>query len=163
MICSHILVETAGAGHLAEIRKVETRCGLNPWSRETYEDLLKRSTTSFKVALDLAELPVVAGFYVASVGDDDVEILKLAVDPDYQGRGIGRKLLDEAVQEARARGCQTCFLEVRPSNRRALDFYVKNRFEIIGIRKNYYRNPPEDALLMRRSLGGGTDHSVPKC
>ena len=80
------------------------------------------------------------------------ELLRIAVDPAVRGRGLGRKLLEAVTETAGEDGIQTIFLEVRESNRAAVNLYRSAGFREIGRRRGYYHNPPEDAILMELHL-----------
>jgi ribosomal-protein-alanine acetyltransferase len=82
----------------------------------------------------------------------EAEILNLAVGADWRRRGIGSGLMQAALQEARERGAHRAFLEVRESNTGAQAFYARLGFSQDGRRRNYYRDPPEDALLLSRNV-----------
>lgn len=75
----------------------------------------------------------------------------IAVDPAFQGTGLGGRLLDAAVAAAEAEQCDAVWLEVRMSNEPAKRLYRSRAFEAIGRRKGYYRAPVEDALVLRRA------------
>jgi ribosomal-protein-alanine N-acetyltransferase len=79
------------------------------------------------------------------------EILNLAVSPEHRRRGIGRALLLAACEQA-----ATFFLEVRRNNHGGIEFYRQCGFREAGRRKDYYRNPPEDAIVMRRAAAAGS-------
>ena len=95
----------------------------------------------------------VLGFLASRRAGDEVEILNLAVLPQFRRHGLGRQLVDAALQEARQRGARSAHLEVRSSNQQAIDFYSVCEFRVSGRRKGYYLDPVEDALLMEQSLG----------
>ena len=92
----------------------------------------------------------VIGFLLARTMADEMEILNLAVIPNYRSRGIARRLLDEAL--ARARGVRQCWLEVRASNQPARTFYRAAGFEAVCRRSRYCWNPAEDAVACVRRL-----------
>lgn len=137
---------------IARIIRLDEACGLNVWSAKSYENLLRRKDTQFILAVSCEEPHTVLGFYIASRTKDELEILKIAIDPTYQRQGIGQRLLEYGLHQAQKSECLACFLEVRPSNRAALQFYKKNDFEIVNYRRNYYINPIEDALIMKKQL-----------
>lgn len=134
------------------IRELDRLSGLALWEATSYESLLGRDESFFAVAVDLGG--GVRGFCLALRLVGEMELAKIAVDPAFQGKGVGQRLLDEALSWAAGGGCRDCYLEVRPSNRRALAFYFRNGFEEVGRRVGYYRNPEEDALIMRKRLPG---------
>ncbi len=82
----------------------------------------------------------------------ECEIYNIAVKREFQNRGIGNKLLDKLVLLAKEYNSQSIWLEVRSSNTKAVNFYQKNNFRQIYERKNFYSNPVENAIVMRRNL-----------
>jgi ribosomal-protein-alanine N-acetyltransferase len=93
------------------------------------------------------------GFMVYRVTPPDTEILNIAVDPACTRRQIGTQMLHHLEIRVRREGVENIFLEVRPSNQPARDFYIKERFREVGRRRDYYSNPTEDAILMKWELG----------
>ena len=93
-----------------------------------------------------------AGFSLARAAFDDLELLKIGVAPEFQRLGLGTRLMDETFAESGRRSCTRCFLEVRKSNQKAIQFYSINGFRIVGARLNYYSNPVEDAWVMERLI-----------
>lgn len=94
----------------------------------------------------------VVGYVVAWLVVDEAEVANVAVAPEVRGRGVGARLLDDALAAARDRGAAVAYLEVRDSNAAARALYASRGFEQVGRRRNYYRKPVEDALVMRREL-----------
>ena len=82
---------------------------------------------------------------------DEGDIVKVAVSEKYQRRGVGHRLLEETIEKLREKGVRVFHLEVRKSNQAAVGLYEKLGFVRDGIRKNYYENPVEDAILMSKS------------
>lgn len=95
----------------------------------------------------------VLGFLASRRAGDEIEILNLAVLPQFRRQGLGRQLVEAALLEARERGAKSAHLEVRSSNQQAIGFYSVCGFRASGQRKRYYRDPVEDAVLMKRNLG----------
>jgi [ribosomal protein S18]-alanine N-acetyltransferase len=89
----------------------------------------------------------VIGYVGLARAGDEAEIHTLAVDPIYQRRGIGRALLQAALEHAVG---ATVFLEVRTDNESAIELYRSEGFDVIGIRRGYYRTSGADAFTMRR-------------
>ena len=79
-------------------------------------------------------------------------MMNIAVHPDYRRQGLGEKLVEELVTVLHAAGNTCLTLEVRVSNAPAVSLYEKTGFSRIGLRKNYYRNPKEDALILRKEF-----------
>jgi ribosomal-protein-alanine N-acetyltransferase len=78
----------------------------------------------------------------------EAEIYRIAVDENHRRRGVGYRLLSYALKTERGRGLEATFLEVRKKNIAARRLYLAYGFREIGERKNYYKNPPDDAVLM---------------
>jgi ribosomal-protein-alanine N-acetyltransferase len=140
---------------LHEVVELEEVTGLNRWGYDAY----RRELLTNPAAIMLAARPAdgfttrrIVGFAVGSMIFDEVHINNIATHPDYRRRGIGRALLVAAMQEGRLRGGKTCVLEVRASNVSAQTMYVTSGFTTTRRRKDYYRQPTEDALEMIRSL-----------
>ena len=85
---------------------------------------------------------------------NECEIYNIAVKKHFQKQGIGYALLNQTVLCAREYDCQSIWLEVRQSNEKAIDFYEKNDFRRMYERKKFYSNPIENAIVMKRDLGG---------
>ncbi len=121
------------------------------WSVADYESLLSADSTVCLLAQDESnDEPV--GFVLARLAADEMEILNLAVAPARRRRGLGRRLVAEALGRGRARGAGQCWLEVRASNLAALEFYNALGFRERSRRRAYYRDPVEDAVVCARSL-----------
>lgn len=104
----------------------------------------------------------VRGYVLVQRAADEGDVLRVAVRPEMRGCGIGGALVQEALRCARERGVTRLFLEVRSSNEAAIRMYRRCGFEQIGTRKHYYRDPVEDALLMRWRDSAGTDGDTEK-
>lgn len=91
-------------------------------------------------------------FLLALHVDDALHVVHLGTDPAHQKRGIGARLLDAAIDHLAAARGRTLFLEVRASNEAAIRLYRRAGFSAFNVRKNYYGDPPEDALEMRLVL-----------
>lgn len=132
---------------VAEIEKV---CFSVPWSEKSFLDSLNRTDTIFLVCVEEQGTdPVVAGYLGLYYSFEEGEITNVAVAPSYRKRGCGQQLLQAVKEEAKRVSTETLFLEVRRSNEPAIALYKKMGFEPIGIRKNFYEHPTEDAILMK--------------
>ena len=80
----------------------------------------------------------------------ETDMMNIAVHPDYRKQGIGTGLILALIRELSSRGSHSLMLEVRASNEQAISVYSKLGFSEIGRRRNYYRNPKEDALILRK-------------
>ena len=94
----------------------------------------------------------IAGFLILSTVLDEAEILEVAVSENMRGCGLGSELMDEVLDWCRKNGILRIFLEVRESNFPAHTYYKKYNFVENGVRKNYYRDPFENAVLMSKDL-----------
>ncbi|MDW2799590.1 ribosomal protein S18-alanine N-acetyltransferase [Clostridium boliviensis] len=126
------------------ILKIEQLCFKDPWSERMIENSMKSGLDTWLV---LAEEGA-AGYCVFRIVADECELLRIAVRPEYRGRGLSKKLMDQLVFYSRQKDVKSIFLEVRESNERARNLYRSYGFTEEGIRKNYYLNPCEDAVLM---------------
>ena len=129
---------------------IERESFADPWGSREFTSALEAQHAIFLVAEDSAG--VVIGYVIAIAVMDEAEILNLAVRPGDRGAGLGGKLLDRAVAEAASRGAEQCFLEVRESNDSARRLYVSRGFTEVSRRRGYYREPVEDALVLRLAV-----------
>lgn len=121
-----------------------------PWNEETFKTCFEMAFDGWVVEQDNR----IAGFIVVSLQMDECHILNLCVAREFQRQGLGRKLLEFGLEQAKNRQMGIAYLEVRRSNSRAIALYRKMKFMMIGERKNYYQtvNGPEDALIFAMSL-----------
>jgi ribosomal-protein-alanine N-acetyltransferase len=124
------------------------------WSESQYRALFDTGNVQriMRVAEEDAATGRIQGFLIASCVSHEWEIEIIVVDAALRRRGLGSLLMQDLLRAARAAGVQNMLLEVRKSNEPARRLYEKIGFTMEGIRKDYYRNPPEDALLYRLSL-----------
>lgn len=100
----------------------------------------------------------VIGYILCQCILDEMEILRIAVHPEYRQKGYGRMLFDAARKVACTQGVNQCFLEVRESNSSAISLYKSVGFEQYGRRSRFYRQPDEDALLMKVQWGTNNEN-----
>jgi [ribosomal protein S18]-alanine N-acetyltransferase len=124
-----------------------------PWSESTFRGLLRRRDAELIVAEAHGR---VVGYAIFWTVLDQSELGNVAVTSAWRGRGIGERLVAEVMQRADRLGVREVFLEVRPSNERARRLYERFGFSQVGRRRNYYQDPVEDALVLRRPLRNGT-------
>lgn len=131
-----------------KIARLEELCFPDPWSERDIQDLICTEGAMCFSAVDGDRLiAYVTGRIIAPEG----EIYRVAVDPEYRQRGIGYRLLDYAMKTSRGDGLETTFLEVRVSNIAARNLYTAYGFKEVSIRKSYYKNPTEDAVIMLKA------------
>jgi len=145
-----VVVRAAAEGDLAAIHAIERESFGDPWSLEGFRDLLDHPRAKLEVAIGAGE--ELLGYAVAWYVADESEIANLAVAAHARRRGVGALLLDRILHAAAAFGAKTVFLEVRESNASARKLYEARQFAVAGRRAKYYRQPDEDALVMRREL-----------
>ena len=116
---------------------------VSPWTANQVAEVLRSDVNSCALAADENQL---VGFLVWQETDFEAEVLQIAVLPSYQGQKIATALFDFLPAD------KEIFLEVRESNKPALLFYKKERFEEIARRKAYYHAPMEDAIVMKREI-----------
>jgi ribosomal-protein-alanine N-acetyltransferase len=114
------------------------------WSAD---DLLLTSQRNFSLRV-AEEEGTVCGLVVFRMMADEAEILNLAVDSSQRRRGMGSRLIEDAIAASKAAGVKMIFLEVRDSNEAARNFYARMGFTEAGRRRQYYRQPAEDALVL---------------
>jgi [ribosomal protein S18]-alanine N-acetyltransferase len=126
------------------------------WSQPQYQDLFEsgqqRSGRFAWILEDENGTPEILGFLVAHRVDDEWELENIVVAETARRQGVGSRLISEFVAHARSLQGSRIFLEVRQSNHSARALYGKIGFQETGLRKSYYSNPPEDAILCRLSL-----------
>jgi ribosomal-protein-alanine N-acetyltransferase len=137
-------IRAASSADLAAVAAIERAAFADPWSLGNFR---ARLDDLFLIAAAGGE---VAGYLVAWSVGPEAEILNLAVAPAARRRGTGRALLAEALARLGAAGVTSVYLEVRPSNAAARALYASAGFHEAAVRRDYYRAPREDALVLRR-------------
>lgn len=117
----------------------------DPWGRKDIFSYICSGTGMCFVAVE-GGAPV--AYLIGSLIAPEGEIYRIATHPSYRRRGIGYRLLSYSTKTERGRGLENLFLEVRSRNLSAISLYTSFGFERIGTRKNYYKNPEDDAVLM---------------
>ena len=132
---------------------IEQQAYSHPWTRGNFIDSLSAGYQAELLRLDGGAL---AGYYLAMSGVDEMHLLNLTVAPQLQRRGHACALLDALQRRCQEQGVPKLWLEVRASNARARQVYVRRGFAEIGLRRGYYDRgaaPAADAIVMRRDLG----------
>lgn len=132
------------ASHLDAVAEIEAACFSEPWSANALQLLLGDAATGF-VACHRGRPIAYGGMLWAP---DEGQITNIAVHPDYRRRGCARAILLALIRAADQRGAQEISLEVRASNEAAIALYRAEGFLEAGRRRNFYRRPTEDALVM---------------
>jgi ribosomal-protein-alanine N-acetyltransferase len=151
-----VVISPATTGDVSAIVGIERRAFSDPWSARSFREALEHPAVFFVCARPAESARSadvnISGYVVAWFVADQGEIANLAVDPSGWGTGIGRALLDAALEEGERRGTSAVYLEVRDSNERARRLYHSRGFEEVGRRRGYYQRPVEDAIVLRRML-----------
>jgi len=136
--------------HLDQIVSIERASFSDPWTRGMFESELDVEARGY--ARGVLRGARLIGYLFAVIIPDEAHVGNLAVSPEERRHGVAQQLLDQLVLDAVPAGVRRVTLEVRSSNHMARKFYYKNNFIDIAIRKNYYRSPVEDAIVMYRVL-----------
>jgi ribosomal-protein-alanine N-acetyltransferase len=128
---------------------IERRCFGDPWSEASFRDAL---TSAWSFVLVAQAARGVVGYLVGREAAGIGEVLNLAVAPEFRRRGVGEALLSAGLASFRRSRMEEVFLEVRESNTSARALYARHGFRPVGQRSAYYRNPKEDALVLRLEL-----------
>ena len=136
--------------HIEGVVVIEQVSFPTPWSREAFcSELGENSFAHYYVCLVGEEVAGYAGMWMII---DEAHITNIAVHPWYRGKQIGQALLITLMQEAMRLGAERITLEVRPSNKVARYVYGKLGFQAVGVRKGYYSDTREDAIIMWKNL-----------
>lgn len=139
--------ERMTASHTQAVAEIEKVCFSDPWSLNSINSELDNPLSLWLVALDGDRVAGYVGSQTVLGGSD---MMNLAVLPEYRKQGIGERLVNELVEHLKENGACCLVLEVRQSNEPAISLYTKLGFQQVGLRPNYYRNPKENALILRK-------------
>ena len=143
-----MIITTMTEKHVAQVAELEKICfGSAAWSEKSVASELENPLSVWLVALEGEK---VLGYVGSQTVIDETDMMNVAVHPDYRKQGIARELIVRLVESLKLCKSHSLTLEVRASNEPAKNLYKMLDFEEIGIRKNYYRNPKEDALILRK-------------
>lgn len=135
------------SAHVSQVAQLEKLCFSAPWSENSISSELTNPLSCWLVALDGDR---VAGYVGSQTVLDESDMMNIAVDPQYRRQSIAQALVEELVKCLARKGSRCLTLEVRASNAGAIALYGKLGFIQVGLRKNYYRNPREDAMILRK-------------
>lgn len=133
--------------HVVQVADLEKLCFSSPWSENAIQRELSNPLSLWIVAV---EGDTVAGYIGSQSVMGEADMMNLAVDPRFRRKGIGEKLVTQLVDRLRNNNVSRITLEVRQSNSSAISLYSKLGFEQVGCRPNYYSNPKEPALILRK-------------
>ncbi len=133
------------AQDVSEVASLERQIFTAPWSENGFLSSLRSQDTLYLIARGEGRLLGYCGFLQSF---DEADITNVAVAPGERGRGVAYEMLSELMRRGRSRGIMRYTLEVRVGNAAAVHLYQKLGFVSVGIRKNFYEKPREDALIM---------------
>jgi ribosomal-protein-alanine N-acetyltransferase len=141
------------AADLDEVMVVERACFGNPWTRWYFMQELQRNPLSHLFVLRILHngKESIVGFLVCWILNAELHINNIAIHPDWQSRGLGRKLMEFAMDFGKKNHCHCAALEVRVSNARAIELYKRLGFVVIGQAQRYY-DDGENAYILRRQI-----------
>ena len=141
-------IRRAKTDDIADIARIEAEVFSDPWSENALLPYVcSEGGMCYTASSDGRVIAYIIGRVIAPEG----EIYRIATHPAYRRRGIAYRLLDYAVKCEKGRGLEVLFLEVRESNTPAKNLYKSYGFKEMGVRKNYYKDPVENAVLMVRA------------
>ena len=129
-----------------QVVKIEEKSFTTPWSAEAFQNELTNNQFSTYIVMEEGEN--IIGYCGTWIVIDEAHVTNIALLPDYRGKGLGELLLRNVMDVLRKLGAASMTLEVRVSNHIAQSLYQKLGFKPGGIRKNYYSDNNEDALVM---------------
>ena len=141
-------IERMNETHVAAVAALEKRCFADPWSLSSIASELNNPLALWLVAGEDGDL---IGYIGSQSVMGESDMMNVAVHPDHRRKGLGEMLV-LALCEALSGENTSLALEVRSSNAPAISLYEKLGFVQVGLRRNYYRNPKEDALILRKEL-----------
>ena len=133
--------------HVPQIALLERECFADPWSQQSIASELHNPLSLWLVA---QEGQTLLGYVGSQTCQDETDMMNIAVSPASRRQGVARALIEALVSALRQHGSKQLTLEVRASNGPARQLYESLGFLQVGLRKNYYRNPKEDALILRK-------------
>ena len=135
--------------HIEAIAELEKMCFRDPWSANSIASELHNPLSDWFVAVDNG---TVCGYVGSQSVLDGADMMNIAVHPDYRKQGIGYALIERLITALKEKNVISLCLEVRVSNESAIGLYSKMGFAVVGKRPGYYRNPREDAYIMRKEF-----------
>jgi ribosomal-protein-alanine N-acetyltransferase len=142
-----IEIRTMEPQDVPQVAELEKVCFSDPWSEKSIVSELDNPLSCWLVAVSGEQ---VVGYVGSQTVLDGSDMMNIAVSPDFRRKGIAESLIEALISFLRERGSRCLILEVRASNVSAITLYEKLGIHEIGRRRNYYRNPKEDALILRK-------------
>ena len=143
------IIEKMHEDDISQILVIENESFPTPWHRKIFELELNKPKTLHLVSKSGDR---VTGYIISWMMYDEIHILNLAVHPEFRRRGIARELINKVIRHFHQKGAKSVILEVRINNKSAQNLYSKLGFRILRIRKKYYSDTGEDAIVMCMDL-----------
>ncbi len=137
---------------ISAVMEIENLSYPNPWREMTFRGELYNQPVSFPFVMAHKYQKRIIGYVIFWCIKDRAMINNIAVHPDFRRMGVAEAVMRQVLDQIKKAGANLVTLEVRPSNVAARSLYKKLDFEVLGIRENYYHDPPEDALIMGKFL-----------
>lgn len=134
---------------LDEIVLFEKKYFGDPWCKEAFESLFEKE---MYCAVVICCIDKVVGYGCCACAGDEAEIYNICVAEEFRRKGLAGRIMDEMESFSLERGASDVYLEVRESNESAILLYLSRGFVKLGSRKNYYSNPKENAILMKKEI-----------
>ncbi len=146
---SEIVIRKATEKDVCQIADLDRICFSFPWSEQSFRKELKDNNLAFYIVAELKETGQIIGYAGVWLIQEEGHITNVAVHPAFRRRHIGMAIVEVLLKESRSRaGTKTFTLEARKSNTAAIELYKKFGFLEVGIRKGYYQENKEDAVIM---------------
>jgi ribosomal-protein-alanine N-acetyltransferase len=149
-ICTMVDIRTMSYGDLKQVLILENKAYPYPWTLGIFRDCLRIGYNAWVMTLDES----IIGYGIVMLSPGEAHILNICIDPDYQGKGLGRFLLRHLIKKCQQTDVDMLLLEVRRSNAGAQQLYLSEGFHELGVRKAYYpaENGREDAIILAKYL-----------
>ena len=144
-----MMIVKMNESHVPQIAELEKLCFNDPWSVNSIASELDNRLSFWLVAV---ENDCVLGYVGSQTVLGETDMMNIATHPDHRKQGIAAALIEALIAGLKERGSHSLMLEVRASNEAAISVYRRLDFVEVGKRKNYYRNPKEDALILRKEF-----------
>ena len=142
-----ITIVSMEEAHVSAVAELERLCFSDPWSENSVASELNNPLSLWLVALDGE---TVVGYVGSQSVMGESDMMNVAISPEYRRKGVATRLIEALVEALEKNGNHSLSLEVRASNTPAIALYEGMGFLEVGRRRNYYRNPREDALILRK-------------
>ena len=133
--------------HVPQIAELEKLCFHDPWSQNSIASEVNNKLSFWLVAVEDSK---VVGYVGSQTVLGETDMMNIAVHPEFRKKGIATALITQLISTLAQQGSHSLMLEVRASNDPAISVYKSLDFVEVGRRRNYYRNPREDALILRK-------------